>query len=196
MGSEMCIRDSFKSYILSGEGKKIIDLPSGPPNNHWTRNIILNSKEDKLLITVGSGTNVNAEGFDETDRAAIWEINLDGSQKRILASGLRNPVVLDFYKENQSLCTTLNERDGIGEFTPPDYLTEVKENGFYGWPYVYFKKYHQYFFIKKYDVLRSSFRHFSDTKMHLASKNYLSDKCLPNLIATCRKYVGCTSKQS
>ena len=139
--TDAIIKYTFKSYILSGEGKKIIDLPSGPPNNHWTRNIILNSKEDKLLITVGSGTNVNAEGFDETDRAAIWEINLDGSQKRILASGLRNPVGLDFYKENQSLWTTVNERDGIGEFTPPDYLTEVKENGFYGWPYVYFKKY-------------------------------------------------------
>ena len=139
--TDAIIKYPFKSYILSGEGKKIIDLPSGPPNNHWTRNIILNSKEDKLLITVGSGTNVNAEGFDETDRAAIWEINLDGSQKRILASGLRNPVGLDFYKENQSLWTTVNERDGIGEFTPPDYLTEVKENGFYGWPYVYFKKY-------------------------------------------------------
>ena len=139
--TDAIIKYPFKSYILSGEGKKIIDLPSGPPNNHWTRNIILNSKEDKLLITVGSGTNVNAEGSDETDRAAIWEINLDGSQKRILASGLRNPVGLDFYKENQSLWTTVNERDGIGEFTPPDYLTEVKENGFYGWPYVYFKKY-------------------------------------------------------
>ncbi|GIS40817.1 MAG: hypothetical protein Ct9H90mP13_06630 [Pseudomonadota bacterium] len=71
-----------------------------------------------MLVTVGSGTNVNAEGVDENERAAIWEINLDGSQKRIYASGLRNPVGLDFYKENGSLWTTVNERDGIGEFTP------------------------------------------------------------------------------
>mgnify|MGYP003303063237 FL=1 len=92
-----------------------------------------------MLITVGSGTNVNAEGVDENERAAIWEINLDGSQKRIYASGLRNPVGLDFYKENGSLWTTVNERDGIGEFTPPDYLTEVTEDADYGWPYVYFK---------------------------------------------------------
>ena len=122
--------------MLSGAAEKIIDLPFGPPNNHWTRNIILNERGDKILIAVGSGTNVNAEGVDEKDRAAVWEINLDGSEKRIYASGLRNPVGLDFYTENGSLWTTVNERDGIGEFTPPDYLTEVKEGAFYGWPYV------------------------------------------------------------
>ena len=131
----------FKDFALSGKAEKIIDLPYGPPNNHWTRNIILNEEGDKILVTVGSGTNVNAEGVDENERAAIWEINLDGSQKRIYASGLRNPVGLDFYSENGSLWTTVNERDGIGEFTPPDYLTEVIEGAFYGWPYVYFKDY-------------------------------------------------------
>ncbi len=139
--TDSIIRYPFKNLTLSGRGEKIIDLPSGPPNNHWTRNIVLNEEEEKILITVGSGTNVNAEGVDETDRAAIWEINLDGSQKRIYASGLRNPVGLDFYSGNGSLWTTVNERDGIGEFTPPDYLTEVKEGAFYGWPYVYFKDY-------------------------------------------------------
>ena len=139
--TDSVIKYPFKDFALSGSSEKIIDLPFGPPNNHWTRNIILNEVGDKILIAVGSGTNVNAEGVDEEDRAAIWEINLDGSQKRIYASGLRNPVGLDFYSENGSLWTTVNERDGIGEFTPPDYLTEVAEGAFYGWPYVYFKDY-------------------------------------------------------
>ncbi len=139
--TDSVIKYPFKDFALSGSSEKIIDLPFGPPNNHWTRNIILNEAGDKILIAVGSGTNVNAEGVDEKDRAAIWEINLDGSQKRIYASGLRNPVGLDFYSENGSLWTTVNERDGIGEFTPPDYLTEVAEGAFYGWPYVYFKDY-------------------------------------------------------
>jgi len=137
--TDSVIRYPFKNFILSGDAEKIIDLPFGPPNNHWTRNIILNQTGDKILIAVGSGTNVNAEGVNEKDRAAIWEINLDGSQKKIHAFGLRNPVGLDFYTENGSLWVTVNERDGIGEFTPPDYLTEVKEGAFYGWPYVYFK---------------------------------------------------------
>ena len=139
--TDSVIRYPFKDFALSGSSEKIIDLPFGPPNNHWTRNIILNEVGDKILIAVGSGTNVNVEGVDEKDRAAVWEINLDGSQKRIYASGLRNPVGLDFYSENGSLWTTVNERDGIGEFTPPDYLTEVAEGAFYGWPYVYFKDY-------------------------------------------------------
>ena len=139
--TDSILKYPFKDFMLSGTAEKIIDLPFGPPNNHWTRNIILNERGDKILIAVGSGTNVNAEGVDEKDRAAVWEINLDGSEKRIYASGLRNPVGLDFYTENGSLWTTVNERDGIGEFTPPDYLTEVKEGAFYGWPYVYFKDY-------------------------------------------------------
>ena len=96
----------------------VIDLPFGPPNNHWTRNIILNEEGDKMLVTVGSGTNVNAEGEDENERAAIWEINLMAVKKRIYASGLRNPVGLDFYKENGSLWTTVNERDGIESLHP------------------------------------------------------------------------------
>ena len=139
--TDSVIRYPFKNFTVSGDAEKIIDLPSGPPNNHWTRNIILNHTGDKILIAVGSGTNVNAEGVNEKDRAAIWEINLDGSQKKIHAFGLRNPVGLDFYTKNGSLWVTVNERDGIGEFTPPDYLTEVKEGAFYGWPYVYFKDY-------------------------------------------------------
>jgi len=137
--TDSIIKFPFKGFTLSGKAEKIIDLPFGPPNNHWTRNIILNEEANKILIAVGSGTNVNAEEVDENERAAIWEINLDGSQKRIYASGLRNPVGLDFYSEDGSLWTTVNERDGIGEFTPPDYLTEVTEGAFYGWPYVYFK---------------------------------------------------------
>ena len=139
--TDSIIKFPFNGFTLSGKAEKIIDLPFGPPNNHWTRNIILNEEANKILIAVGSGTNVNAEEVDENERAAIWEINLDGSQKRIYASGLRNPVGLDFYSEDGSLWTTVNERDGIGEFTPPDYLTEVTEGAFYGWPYVYFRDY-------------------------------------------------------
>lgn len=126
---------------LSGEGKKIVSLPAGGYNNHWTRNIIANKKGDKIYISVGSGSNVGENGMDkEVRRANILEINPDGSGERIYAAGLRNPVGMDWVPNSETLWTAVNERDGLGDDLVPDYMTSVKEGGFYGWPFAYFGK--------------------------------------------------------
>ncbi|HTN06585.1 sorbosone dehydrogenase family protein [Agriterribacter sp.] len=129
-------KDALK---ITGEGKKIIDLPAGKNNRHWTRNIITNSKKDKIYIAIGSGSNVAENGLEnEKDRARIWEINPDGSELKVYASGLRNPVGMDWAPGTQTLWTAVNERDELGDDLVPDYITSVKRNGFYGWPYAYF----------------------------------------------------------
>lgn len=124
---------------LSGEGKKILDLPAGGYNNHWTRNIVANKSKTKIYISVGSGSNVGEHGMEnEIRRANILEINPDGSGERIYASGLRNPVGMDWAPGTDVLWTAVNERDELGNDLVPDYMTSVKNNGFYGWPYSYF----------------------------------------------------------
>ncbi|HVD96836.1 MAG TPA: sorbosone dehydrogenase family protein [Cytophagaceae bacterium] len=123
---------------IKGEGKKILDLPAGGYNNHWTRNIITNKNQSKIYISVGSGSNVAEHGMDnEVRRANILEINPDGSGERVYASGLRNPVGMDWATGTNTLWTAVNERDELGDDLVPDYLTSVKEGGFYGWPYSY-----------------------------------------------------------
>jgi glucose/arabinose dehydrogenase len=124
---------------ISAEGKKIVDLPAGGYNNHWTRNIITNAQKNKIYISVGSGSNVGDNGMEnEERRAGILEVNPDGSGEKIYASGLRNPVGMDWAPGTQTLWTAVNERDGLGDDLVPDYITSVKEGGFYGWPYSYF----------------------------------------------------------
>jgi glucose/arabinose dehydrogenase len=124
---------------LTDKGKMILPLPAGGYNNHWTRNIIANKDGSKIYISVGSASNVGEHGMEnEVRRAAILEINPDGSGERIYASGLRNPVGLAWAPGTQTLWTAVNERDELGDELVPDYLTGVKENGFYGWPYAYF----------------------------------------------------------
>lgn len=124
---------------ITGAGKKIASLPAGGYNNHWTRNIIANKKGDKIYISVGSGSNVAEHGMDnEIRRANILEINPDGTGEQIYASGLRNPVGMDWEPTTGTLWTAVNERDGLGDDLVPDYLTSVKKGGFYGWPYAYF----------------------------------------------------------
>lgn len=123
---------------ITAAGKKIVELPAGGYNNHWTRNIIANKDSSKLYITVGSGSNVGEHGMDnEVRRACILEVNPDGSGERIYASGLRNPVGLGWAPGTQTLWTAVNERDELGDELVPDYMTSVKEGGFYGWPYAY-----------------------------------------------------------
>lgn len=123
---------------LKGKGKPILSLPDGKPNQHWTRNIIANRAGDKLYIGVGSSTNVAEKGLDnEIDRAAIWEVNPDGSGKRIYADGLRNPVGMAWAPGTEVLWTAVNERDELGDDLVPDFLTSVTSGGFYGWPFVY-----------------------------------------------------------
>ncbi|WP_281337146.1 PQQ-dependent sugar dehydrogenase [Flavobacterium eburneipallidum] len=122
-----------------GKPEKILDLPSGGYNNHWTRNIIANQEGTKIYITVGSESNVAERGIEsEFKRANILEINPDGTGERIYASGLRNPNGLDWAPGTKTLWTAVNERDELGDELVPDYTTSVKEGGFYGWPYSYF----------------------------------------------------------
>lgn len=124
---------------LEGSGKKIVDLPAGGYNNHWTRNLIASPDRRKLYISVGSGSNVGEHGMEhEQRRACILELNPDGSAERIYASGLRNPVGMAWAPGTATLWTAVNERDGLGDDLVPDYITGVKEGGFYGWPYAYF----------------------------------------------------------
>jgi len=123
---------------LNGNGKKIVSLPAGGYNNHWTRNIIASKKGDKIFISVGSASNIAEHGMKrESRRANILEINPDGSGEKIYASGLRNPVGMDWAPGTEILWTAVNERDGLGDGLVPDYITGVKEGGFYGWPYSY-----------------------------------------------------------
>ncbi len=122
---------------ITDKGKKIISLPAGP--RHWTRNIITNAAKNKIYIAIGSSTNVAENGIEkETRRANILEINPDGSGEKVYASGLRNPVGMDWAPGTNTLWTAVNERDELGDNLVPDYLTSVKEGGFYGWPYAYF----------------------------------------------------------
>lgn len=124
---------------LETQGTKILELPAGGYNNHWTRNIISNTDGSKIYVSVGSGSNVAENGMDkEIRRAAILEINPDGTGEKIYASGLRNPVGMDWNPVNGELWTAVNERDELGDDLVPDYITSVKKDGFYGWPYSYF----------------------------------------------------------
>ena len=120
-------------------GQKILDLPAGKYNRHWTRNLLAGKDNGKIYIAVGSGSNIAENGMEnEARRAAILEVNPDGSGERIFASGLRNPVGMAWAPGTNVLWTAVNERDELGDDLVPDYLTGVKDGGVYGWPYSYF----------------------------------------------------------
>ncbi len=126
---------------ITTKGEKIVDLPAGGYNNHWTRNLLANKEGTKIYVSVGSASNVGEYGMDkEIRRAAILEINPDGSGEKLYASGLRNPVGMDWNPVTGQLWTAVNERDDLGNNLVPDYITSVQENGWYGWPYSYFGK--------------------------------------------------------
>lgn len=123
---------------ITAAGKKILDLPAGGYNNHWTRNIITNDSRDKIYISVGSGSNAGENGMEhEVRRANILRVDPDGSHETIYASGLRNPVGMDWAPGTHTLWTAVNERDELGDDLVPDFLTSVQPGGFYGWPYSY-----------------------------------------------------------
>jgi glucose/arabinose dehydrogenase len=127
-------------------GTKRIDAPGRrittfKPGGHWTRSLLLSPDSRKLYAGVGSLSNIGDEGLEaEEGRAAIYEIDLASGQSRIFAGGLRNPVGLAWEPKTGVLWTVVNERDGLGDETPPDYLTSVKDGGFYGWPYCYWNR--------------------------------------------------------
>jgi glucose/arabinose dehydrogenase len=128
------VGDATGSTITLGKPQKITTLPGKGYNQHWTRNVVLAPGGKKLYVSVGSATNVSPE---EPPRASILEMNLDGSGRRVFASGLRNPVGLAFHPRTGELYATVNERDGFGDNLPPDYFTRVRDGEFYGWPYAY-----------------------------------------------------------
>ncbi|MEO7346275.1 MAG: sorbosone dehydrogenase family protein [Opitutaceae bacterium] len=124
---------------IAAPGKKVADLPAGPLNHHWTKNIIASRDGRKLYATVGSNSNVAEHGIEkEEGRAAIHEIDLASGRSRVFASGLRNPVGLAWQPQSGALWTAVNERDELGDDLVPDYMTAVKDGGFYGWPFSYF----------------------------------------------------------
>jgi len=124
---------------ISVPGDKLIDLPAGPINHHWTKNLIASPDGSKLYVTVGSNSNVAERGMAvETGRAAIWEVDIKSGTHRIFASGLRNPNGLAWEPHSGALWTVVNERDELGSDLVPDYMTSVRDGAFYGWPYSYF----------------------------------------------------------
>lgn len=124
---------------INAPGTKLVALPAGTINHHWTKNIIASPDGSKLYVTVGSNSNVGERGMDaEAGRAAIWEVDRMTGAHRIYASGLRNPNGLAWAPLDSVLWTVVNERDEIGSDLVPDYLTSIRDGGFYGWPYSYF----------------------------------------------------------
>jgi glucose/arabinose dehydrogenase len=115
-----------------------IDLAQTRGYNHYTRNLIFNAAGTKMYVTVGSATNATPD--DDKRRAAVLELNPDGTGERVFAGGLRNPVGLAFYPGTNTLWTAVNERDQLGDDLVPDYITSVRDGGFYGWPYSYIGK--------------------------------------------------------
>ena len=119
---------------ISGNGQKITDLPGGGHNQHWTRNVVADPSGKKLYVSIGSQSNVEEEPLP---RASVQVMNLDGSNRQTFASGLRNPIGLDFHPQTGELYVTVNERDALGDDLVPDYFTRLQQGQFYGWPYAY-----------------------------------------------------------
>lgn len=124
---------------ITAAGSKLADLPAGPLNHHWTKNILASRDGKFLYATVGSNSNVGENGLDkETMRAAILEIDIASGKVRVFASGLRNPNGMAWQPQSGELWTAVNERDELGNDLVPDYMTSVKDGGFYGWPFSYY----------------------------------------------------------
>ena len=124
---------------IRAPGAKVVDLPAGPINHHWTKNLIASPDGRYLYVTVGSNSNIAERGMEvEAGRAAIWEVDAATGSHRIFASGLRNPNGMAWEPASGALWTVVNERDELGNDLVPDYLTSVRDGGIYGWPYSYF----------------------------------------------------------
>ena len=124
---------------ITAPGVQLAALPAGPINHHWTKNILAAPDGKALYVTVGSNSNIAERGMNaEVGRAAIWKIDIASGASRVFASGLRNPNGLAWEPASGALWTVVNERDELGSDLVPDYLTSVRDGGFYGWPYSYF----------------------------------------------------------
>ena len=124
---------------ITGRGQKVVDLPAGLINHHWTKSLTASPDGSRLYVGVGSNSNVQERGPEaETNRAAIWEVDPKSGAFRVFADGLRNPNGLTFYPGSNTLWAVINERDELGPNLVPDYMTSVRDGGFYGWPYSYY----------------------------------------------------------
>lgn len=124
---------------IAAPGRKIVDLPAGAINHHWTKNVIASRDGSKLYVTIGSNSNVGENGVAaEEGRADIWEVDPKTGSHRIFASGIRNGNGMGWAPVTNALWVAVNERDEIGSDLVPDYMTSVKDGGFYGWPYSYY----------------------------------------------------------
>ena len=120
-------------------GVKVVDLPAGTINHHWTKNVIANRDGSRLYVTVGSNSNAAENGMDnEVNRAAILEVDPASGRSRLFASGMRNPNGMDWQPQSGALWTVVNERDELGSDLVPDFLTSVQDGAFYGFPYSYY----------------------------------------------------------
>ena len=124
---------------VTAQPAKLTDLPAGPLNHHWTKNILASPDGSKLYASIGSNSNVAENGIDkEVDRAMIWEVDRINGAHRVFATGLRNPVGMAWEPETKMLWASVNERDEYGSDLVPDFMTSVRDGGFYGWPYSYY----------------------------------------------------------
>ena len=124
---------------INAPGVKLLDLPGGPIDHHWTKGLVASADGSTLYVSVGSNSNIGDNGMAaEAGRAAIWQIDRASGTHRIFASGLRNPIGLAFEPSHGALWVVVNERDELGSDLVPDYMTHVQDGGFYGWPYSYY----------------------------------------------------------
>jgi len=148
VGSDLYVADTDAilrfSYVtgqtsITSQGVALTDLPAGPIDHHWTKSLTASPDGSKLYVGVGSNSNITENGIGvEVGRAAIWEVDRQTGLKRIYAAGLRNPIGVAFEPQTGKLWAIANERDEIGPNLVPDYLTSVRDGGFYGWPYSYY----------------------------------------------------------
>ncbi len=148
VGNDLYVADSDKllrfpyqpgDTAIKQAGTKVVDLPGGSLNHHWTKNVVASKDGSKLYVSVGSNSNVGENGLEaEQGRAAIWEVDRASGEHRIFASGLRNPNGMAWEPQSGKLWTAVNERDEIGSDLVPDYITSVKDGAFYGWPFSYY----------------------------------------------------------
>ena len=125
--------------VITAPPRKVADLPGGLLNHHWTKSLVASPDGRRLYVGIGSNSNVAENGFaEEEGRAQIWEIDAGTGAHRPFATGLRNPVGIDFEPVTSTLWTAVNERDELGSDLVPDYMSSVRDGGFYGWPYSYF----------------------------------------------------------
>jgi len=138
--TDAILRFPFKAgdTQVGGAPVKVVDLPAGPINHHWTKSLTASPDGSKLYVGVGSNSNAMERGLDEEmNRAAIWQVDPSTGAFKVFASGLRNPNGLTFYPGSDVLWAVVNERDELGPNLVPDYLTSVKPGAFYGWPFSY-----------------------------------------------------------